>query len=238
MIRARASRRRFWPAGALPPISSRTTLQLSVLIPQEHVKSSARPSQKQALCIDELIPHILTSERYHVAAHSSIWEAPLAQEIELEPSVSKVIGMPKSVESIHDTAHDSQHQSTLHAAAQSIRDFAVSGLFYSIRGLAVLGTLESAVSKPAVATRNLHETFSMNSKQSTPNNYTKNDKCKKGGAEVTDEQSPWQFLSLADARHVHQASWGMRELVTLNTPWFIDDAHAHYVASLCENKVS
>ena len=184
----------------------------------------------------ELISHTFTSARYDVAANSSILEAPLAQEIVLEPPASKVISMPKSGENICDTAHDSQPQSTLHAAAESIRRFAVSGLFYSIRGLAVLGTLDSAVSKPALATRNLHETFSMNSKESTPSNNTKNDKCKKGGAEVTDEQSPWQFLSPADARHVHQASWGMRMLVTYNTPWFIDDAY--YVASLCENKVS
>ena len=224
MIRARASRWRFWPAGAWAPTSSRTTLQLSVLIPHEHVKRSACPCQKQVLCIDELIPPTLTSARYDVAANRSILEASLAQEIVLEPSASKVIFMPESVESICDTAHDSQYQSSLHAAAQSIR------------GLAVPGTLESTVSKPAVVTRNLHETFSMNPKHSTPRNNTKNDQCKKGDAEVTEEQSPWQFLSLADACHVHQASWEMRLLVTCNTPWFIDDAY--YVASLSENKVS
>ena len=202
MIRARASRWRFWPAGAMARTSSRTTLQLSVLIPHEHVKRSARPCQKQALCIDELIPHTLTSARYDVATNSSSLEASLAQEIVLEPSASKVIFMPESVESICDTAHDSQHQSSLHAAAQSIR------------GLAALGTLESTVSQPAVVTRNLHETSSTNSKHSTPSNNTKNEKCKQGDTEVTEEQSPWQFLSLADARHVHQDAFYVENKVS------------------------
>ena len=109
----------------------------------------------------------------------------------------------------------------------------------SIRDLEVPGTLENA-SKPALATRKHHDnsrtsSTSMNTatiNDTDSNGYDGNDKYKTNDFATTDETSPWQFLTAADACHFHRTSWKNRELIAFNTPWFIDDAE--YMADMLE----